>query len=445
MRKRSRRGFIAKEIETAAEGHSYWYNGGKLIGDEEGFAANKVFAGDIWPEGTSYTIQMTATTAGAPLPGHPTVTLTEDNPTAEFGDLHFRAIEGKTGTETYYYHVSEIKPDNAPDDVIYDASYYDIAVDVLYSGEGHDWRATITETRVSKDGGEWGVITAGKRFTFGFTNQYEISTTASLKATKVIGSDNWDWGSHQNAEFTFQVTPNPGSPMPDGQTVLEATATYSNPTAIFDEITFDTIGTYSYVIKEVVPTGPSRVPGIVYDETEHYAFVNVDYINGELVATVTYDGSGTDLEITNTYRSVKADIKATKEFNDWGKANSFQFTLAPDPDKYEAGGPQPPMPARDTAVATEASPTALFGEIEFEEEGEYYYTITEYNDGVEGVTYDTEPHKVVVTVTSEGQHMMEMTVLQSPMNLRPVRRQSRRRKTSMTGARRTALHLTLCR
>ena len=57
------------------------------------------------------------------------------------------------------------------------------------------------------------------------------------------------------------------------------------------------------------------------------------------------------------------------------------------------------MPANTTAIATEAAPKAVFGEITYEKAGTYEYTITEVNDGVDGVSYDTTPHNVVVTVT----------------------------------------------
>ena len=58
-----------------------------------------------------------------------------------------------------------------------------------------------------------------------------------------------------------------------------------------------------------------------------------------------------------------------------------------------------PLPkAGATAVATKDDATAEFGAIEFTAAGTYKYTITERNDGVAGITYDTTPHNVVVTV-----------------------------------------------
>ena len=309
-------GFIVKDIDTGAEGHTYWYNGGKLIGDEEGFAANKIFTGGIWPAGTSYTIQMSAVTAGAPLPDNPIVTLTQDNSTADFGDIHFSPIEGKNETVHYRYRVVEVKPDDAPDDITYDSSYYDMDIEVKYTSEGQDHTATIVKTMVSKDGGAWGTITAGKLYTFGFANDYHIKTQAHMEVTKEIAGP-WNWSSpqNQNCVFDFQLTPVSGAPMPEGKSVLTASATSANPTAIFESITFTSIGVFSYVIKEVVPTGSAKIPGIEYDDNEYYATVEVNYIDGELVPTVTYNGGKSSLTITNEYSvSGEATLEAKKEF-----------------------------------------------------------------------------------------------------------------------------------
>ena len=110
-----------------------------------------------------------------------------------------------------------------------------------------------------------------------------------------------------------------------------------------------------------------------------------------LSASVAYD-SADSLTITNTYSPATAVIEVTKSFNNWGKAKSFTFEL-------EAVTADAPMPKENTAAATESSPTAVFETLTFEKAGSYEYTITEINDHVYGVTYDTKPHAVVVTVT----------------------------------------------
>ena len=92
---------------------------------------------------------------------------------------------------------------------------------------------------------------------------------------------------------------------------------------------------------------------------------------------------------------VSVMLQATKDFNDWGKAQSFTFVLKPVTDGA-------PMPEKgDRAEATLDNKTASFGLIRFTKPGTYEYTITEIDDGVKNVTYDTEPHAVTVTITKD--------------------------------------------
>ena len=175
--------------------------------------------------------------------------------------------------------------------------------------------------------------------------------------------------------------------MPENTT---AVATKDAPTAVFGEITYGKAGTYEYTITEV----NDGADGVTYDVTSHNAVVTVTKsqdASNALTAEVKYDDADS-LIITNTYASTKAEIKATKEFNDWSKAASFTFDLA-------AVTEDAPMPANTKAIARKDAVTASFGEITFEKAGVYEYTITEENSVIPYVTYDTAQHKVVVTVT----------------------------------------------
>ena len=111
----------------------------------------------------------------------------------------------------------------------------------------------------------------------------------------------------------------------------------------------------------------------------------------KLTAKVAYEGKDS-LTVTNTYEGVKTNLKATKKINNWGKATYFVFNL-------KAVTEGAPMPAMSKASATKAAPTAAFGDITFEKAGTYKYTITEQDEGVDGITYDTSAHNVTVTVT----------------------------------------------
>ena len=112
-------------------------------------------------------------------------------------------------------------------------------------------------------------------------------------------------------------------------------------------------------------------------------------------ATYTFTAT-TDRDLVAHFgQSPTVKLQVTKKFNDWGKADSFTFNLA-------AVTENAPMPANSTAAATEDTPTASFGEIAYDAAGTYEYKITEVNDGADGVTYDTTPHEVVVTVTKDN-------------------------------------------
>lgn len=116
-------------------------------------------------------------------------------------------------------------------------------------------------------------------------------------------------------------------------------------------------------------------------------YVTIPTEDGEDIAELHFVNKPADEPGT-----VSVNFEVTKEFEDWGKADEFTFEL-------EAVTEGAPMPEETTAMATEDEPTAQFDDILFVEPGTYEYTITEVNDGADGVSYDTTPHRVVVTVT----------------------------------------------
>ncbi|MBO6062330.1 MAG: Cys-Gln thioester bond-forming surface protein, partial [Clostridia bacterium] len=217
-----------------------------------------------------------------------------------------------------------------------------------------------------------------------------------------------DWGRADSFSFVLEAV-TPGAPMPS-ETV--ATAVKEDPVAVFPQIVYDAIcfengdpqsdvREFAYTITEI----DDQIPGVTYDTTPHQVVVTVtrsshiEVINSygdeivvtEYTAKVTYDGTDS-LIITNTFDPVTAHFEATKEFNDWGKADSFTFVL-------EAVTEDAPMPKVTEVTVSETSPTAVFETLSFDKVGTYEYTITEFDDGVDGVTYDTTPHAAVVTVT----------------------------------------------
>ena len=322
-----------------------------------------------WGKAESFTFNLAAVTEGAPMPASSTATATKNKPVASFGRITYE----KAGI--YEYTITE--QNGGADGVTYDTVAHKVVVTVTKAND-----ATNKLTASVKYDDKNSLV---------IKNTYK-STKATLEATKSF--DNWG----KAESFTFNLAAvTEGAPMPANKS---ATATKDEPLASFGEIEYEKAGTYEYTITEV----NDGEDGVSYDTTPHKVVVTVtkaDDATNKLTAEVKYDGAET-LTITNTYTSTKAELKATKQFNDWGKAESFTFKLA-------AVTEDAPMPASDTATATKDSLLASFGEVEYEKAGTYEYTITEQNDGVDGVTYDTTPHNVVVTVTKADDASNKLT------------------------------------
>ncbi len=323
------------------------------------FEATKAF--EDWGKADSFTFVLSAVTDCAPMPKVAELTVTEDNPTAVFADLEF----DKTGV--YEYTITEVN-DHVPG-VTYDTTPHTVTVTV-----SADAQTNALSASVEYDGDQALVI----------TNTYSPAT-AHFEATKAFD----DWGKAESFTFVLEAV-TAGAPMPAADT-LEVTE--QNPTAVFADLTFENPGTYEYIITEF----DDGVPGVTYDTTPHKVTVTVtvDPDTNALSAAVDYDGAQT-LVITNTFTPAVAHFEAVKEFNDWGKAGSFTFVLA-------ALTADAPMPKVFELTVTENDPAAIFAELEFDTVGVYEYTITEVDDHVPGVTYDTVAHKVTVTVEADPQ------------------------------------------
>lgn len=85
--------------------------------------------------------------------------------------------------------------------------------------------------------------------------------------------------------------------------VLQTAKNSADGTISFN-LDYSKVGTYEYAIREVVPEGAVKnvKDHIAYDATEHRVMVKVENGEGELKATVTYDGvSSTRPTFTNKY------------------------------------------------------------------------------------------------------------------------------------------------
>ena len=328
------------------------------------FEATKSY--NSWGEADSFTFVLAAVTDGAPMPDVTELTVTEAAPTAVFAELEFDTVG------VYEYTITEV--DDGIPGVTYDTTPHQVLVTVSADQETNELSAVVTY-----DGADTLII----------TNTYAPAPcTANPEVTKELEGREWNDGD----EFIFDIVAvTEGAPMPE---VTFATATNDNPIAVFGTIEFTEPGVYVYTITERY----GGLPGVTYDNEPHTVTITVTDIGGALEAVIDYDGENT-LIITNTYAPAPctANPEVTKELEgrEWNDDDEFIFDIA-------AVTEGAPMPEVTYASATKGNRIAVFGTIEFTEPGVYVYTITERDGGLPGVTYDTEPHTVTITVTDIG-------------------------------------------
>ena len=225
-------------------------------------------------------------------------------------------------------------------------------------------------------------------------------TTAQFKAKKVLAINGSSDRTLKANEFTFLLKDQSG-------TLVDTKTNGENGDILFNPVTFNEAGTFTYTIVEQKPATPESA--ITYDETVHTVTVTVTKDeNGQLNADVQYDGKKDTPTFTNTYtpptpvpptvKPTTAQFKAKKVLAINGssdrtlKANEFTFLL-----KDQAG----------TLIDTKTNGEngdILFDPVSFNEAGTFTYTIVEQKPATpeSAITYDESVHTVTVTVTKDA-------------------------------------------
>ena len=307
--------------------------------------------------------------------------------------------------KTYTYKIKEVIPEGA---VPIGNDKYEL------DGVTYDGHVETVEVSVSYGtGGNLSIKYNGKNnFTTPvFTNSYNATGSAVMSAKKTADSSLGD------RTFQFQLI------NPDGTVRQTSNGVLQGETVTFDAISYtlsDAGKSFDYQIKEVIPQGATPLGndkyilnGVTYDGHAETITIRVfDGGNGSLL--ITYNNSTT---FTNTYSAEgEKELEATKSINDWGEAESFTFTLAP-----VNGAPMPTGVDTNGNVVktvTKDNLVAKFGTIKYTAAGTYKYTITETDDGVAGITYDTEAHEVVVTVVDNHDGTLTATAKYAELHRR---------------------------
>ncbi len=283
------------------------------------------------------------------------------------GSFNFaRMVYSEVGT--YNYTVSETN--NGLAGVTYDEKVYNVKVVVEDQG-GYLEVTSIVYTLA--DGRVNDVV---------FNNSYKASDTELvIKANKQL-----EGRELVAEEFNFVIKDN------EGKVVASAT-NKANGQVEFSKIVYTKVGTYNYTISET----NDNLAGITYDETVYNVSVVVEDKGGYLeVTSVTYEVANDEVEnivFNNTYKPAPVDfvISGVKHLEGRDlKANEFEFVLKDDAEQLVA------------KVSNDADGKFSFEAITYEEAGTYYYTISETNNALGGVTYDEKVYNVEVVVADNS-------------------------------------------
>lgn len=245
---------------------------------------------------------------------------------------------------------------------------------VVYIKVTDDGRGKLTVARVDANGNELD----GPAFTF--TNSYSVTPTTSsvtdqIKVHKTLTGRTLDAN-----EFTFEL-------IEDGRVVATGTNDASGKVTL-SGIEYTAPGVHNYTIRE--RGHGTTANGVTYSDAT-YCVTTIVEDNGDGTLGVTHKLVHADeAEFENVYtaKPTKLALTAAKVLEGADlKAGQFTFKLS-------GGGVE-------LTATNDANGQVTFSELSFTQAGTYTFTISEVNDGQQGVTYDETERKVTVTVEDD--------------------------------------------
>lgn len=219
----------------------------------------------------------------------------------------------------------------------------------------------------------------------------EKPTTAQFKAKKVLAINGSSDRTLKANEFTFLLKDQNG-------TLVDTKTNGENGDILFDPVSFNEAGTFTYTIVEQKPATPESA--ITYDESVHTVTVTVTKdANGQLNADVQYDGKKDIPTFTNTYTPPTPPTPSEKQITTSKilegrdlQGGEFSFNL---------------LDENGTVLQTKqnaADGTVTFDAIAYTEAmiGTHKYTVKEIVPGDKAnIQYDEGQVDVTVTVTKD--------------------------------------------
>ena len=294
------------------------------------------------------------------------------------GEVNFKSLE-YTKAGTYEYFIRENKG-SAPG-VTYDQKFITVTVEV----KEKSGKLEVSKVTYMTDGEEIKKPTFNNRYT-------PVKTSAKLEVKKVLTGRPL-----QEGEFEFEL-----KDLQRNKKILETVKNTADGKVQFKELKYTKAGIYHYTISEKA----GDVPGVEYEPNLISATVTVKDKGGKLEVTkVTYSKAGEETKnptFENRYAPGKtfARLEVNKVLTGRQlQKDEFEFELKED------GKPDVLQTAKNDAQGK-----VRFQVINYDKAGDYHYTITEKNNGLTGVAYDSSQVKVTVKVTDDGKGKLSTTV-----------------------------------
>ncbi|MEE1373582.1 MAG: FctA domain-containing protein [Parolsenella sp.] len=298
------------------------------------------------------------------------------------------ATDGEAGTEsvrershTYHYTITE---SGSAAGVTNDAQ----SSRVVYIKVTDDGHGKLTVARVDANGN----VLDGPAFTF--TNSYGVTPTTSSVTDQIKVHKTLTGRTLDENDFTFEL-------LEDKRIVATGTNDASGNVAL-SAIEYTAPGVHNYTIRE--HGYGTTANGVTYsDATYRVTTTVVD--NGDGTLGVTHklvDADEAEFENVYTAKPTKLALTAAKVLEGADlKADQFTFKLS-------GGGVE-------LTATNDANGQVTFSELSFTQAGTYTFTISEVNDGQQGVTYDETERKVTVTVEDDRQGNLIASVNQEEL------------------------------
>ena len=299
------------------------------------FAVDKVVNGEKNDNvSEAFTFELKAASADAPMPEGGSTLMVPGTGTAQFGPI----VYDEPGVYEYVIHETT----DLGMGWINDADV-NVTVEVTVDNDTRDLVSKVDYDRAVADGGA-----------AAFNDIHVADGKAVIAVSKTVNGSS-TVKPNETFEFALYQADTDGKATGEqlGRTVSVATG----GTATFDELTFNQVGTYVYVVREIGHDGNGW---IAHDDVVVTVSVEMDPATNVLVATVNYGPDKSAAEFNDIYEATgSATLSVAKTVNGEAPADGQEFAF-----ELRAVTEGAPMPEADVAT-TVGSARGSFGRIEF--------------------------------------------------------------------------------